>query len=114
MKKIIVIVLITILIAIVITGCSNLENKPSLSELAKINDYIIQYFQSDNVVYDNYSFNYVDERAKAVVIGLLDNTKEQQDRFKELVIDSEYLVFIKADLPYDEVNSNEIDNITLN
>ena len=114
MKKKIMIVIITILIMMTITGCSNSENKPSLSELAKINDQIIQYFQSDNVEYDNYSFNYVDERAKKVVVGLLDNTKEQQDRFKELVIDSEYLVFIKADLPYDEVNSSDSNNITLN
>lgn len=114
MKKKIMIVIITILIMMTITGCSNLENKPSLSELAKINDPIIQYFQSDNVEYDNYSFNYVDERAKKVVVGLLDNTKEQQDRFKELVIDSEYLVFIKADLLYDEVNSSGSNNITLN
>lgn len=60
MKKKIMIVIITILIMMTITGCSNLENKPSLSELAKINDQIIQYFQSDNVEYDNYSFNYVD------------------------------------------------------
>ena len=114
MKKKVMIVIITILIMMTITGCSNFENKPSLSELAKINDRIIQYFQSDNVEYDNYSFNYVDERAKKVVVGLLDNTKEQQDRFKELFIDSEYLVFIKADLPYDEVNSSDSNNITLN
>lgn len=38
MKKKVMIVIITILIMMTITGCSNLENKPSLSELAKIND----------------------------------------------------------------------------
>ena len=53
MKKKIIIVIVTILITMTITGCSNFENKPSLSELAKINDQIIQYFQSDNVEYDN-------------------------------------------------------------
>jgi len=114
MKKVlkISVIIICSLLILGITGCDNLDNKPTLSELSKINDQIIEYFQSDNIQYDNYSFNYVDDRAKVVVVGLLDNSKEQQEKFKELVVDSEYLVFIKADLRYDEVNDDN--NITLN
>ena len=69
----------------------------SLQELSKVNDQIIAYFQSENIQYDNYSYNYVDEKNKVVVVGLLDNSKEEQDRFKELVVDSEYIRFEKGE-----------------
>lgn len=69
----------------------------SLSELSKVNDQIIAYFQNPDVAYDNYSYNYVDEQNKVVVVGLLNNTKEEQDRFKEIVVNSDYIKFVKGE-----------------
>ena len=88
------------LIIIILTGCTTDNNKPSLSELSKINDKIIAYFQSSNVEYTNYSYNYVDEVNRQVIVGLLNNSKEEQDKFKELVVNSEYITFRKAEPNY--------------
>ncbi len=88
------------LIIIILTGCTTDNNKPSLSELSKINDKIIVYFQSSNVEYTNYSYNYVDEANRQIVVGLLNNSKEEQDKFKELVVNSEYITFRKAEPNY--------------
>lgn len=88
------------LIIIILTGCTTDNNKPSLSELSKINDKIIAYFQSSNVEYTNYSYNYVDEANRQIVVGLLNNSKEEQDKFKELVVNSKYIKFIKAEPNY--------------
>lgn len=73
------------------------DSNASLAELSQVNDQIIAYFQSDNITYDNYSYNYVDELRHVVVVGLLDNSKEKQDEFRKLVVDSEYLKFEKGD-----------------
>ena len=98
MKKVLLI-FNCLFILFTITGCST-SNKSKLGELAQVNDQIIKYFQSDNIQYDNYSFNYVDEGRGVVIVGLIDNSKEQQDRFKKIVVDSEYITFIQ---------SNEVD-----
>ena len=71
--------------------------KISKKALNEINDKIIEYFQTDNHEYKNLSHNYVDEKERVVVVGLLENTKEQQNKFRELVIDSEYIRFEKGD-----------------
>lgn len=76
--------------------------KISMKTLNKINDQIIQYFQTDNHEYRNLAHNYVDEKERVVVVGLLENTKEQQDKFRKLVIDSEYIRFEKGE----EININ--------
>lgn len=110
-------ILICGLLILGITGCNSKDNKPSLKELTKINDQITQYFQSNNVEYDNFSFNYIDERGMVIVVGLLDNTEEQQVKFRECVVDYDYLVFLKADFKYYEEksdNNNNNNNITLN
>ena len=71
--------------------------KISMKALNEINDQIIQYFQSDNHEYKNLAHNYVDEKERVVAVGLLENTKEQQDKFRELVIDSKYIRFEKGE-----------------
>lgn len=43
-----------------LTGCSKSTTEVSKTELNKVNDQIIEYFSSENVEYDNLSFNYVD------------------------------------------------------
>lgn len=100
MKKKILNTLLFIIIIISVTGCSKTANNKTANvseeQLNNINDKIIAYFSSDNAEYNNLSFNYVDTINKKVVVGLLNNSKEEQERFKKLVVDSEYIVFIEG------------------
>ena len=95
MKKKILNTILFIIIIISVTGCNKTANV-SEEQLNNINDKIIAYFSSDNAEYNNLSFNYVDTINKKVVVGLLNNSKEEQERFKKLVVDSEYIVFIEG------------------
>lgn len=94
MKKIILIGLLATVMVFVLAGCGKEENSVTIDKLNDINNKIIEYFQSSNAEYDNLSFNYVDTTNKVVIVGLLDNSKEQQDSFKKLVVDSKYIRFI--------------------
>ena len=95
MKKKILNTILFMVIIISVTGCNKTANI-SEEQLNNINDKIIAYFSSDNAEYNNLSFNYVDTINKKVVVGLLNNSKEEQERFKKLVVDSEYIVFIEG------------------
>ncbi len=95
MNKKILNTILFVVIIISVTGCSKNTNV-SEEQLNNINDKIIAYFSSDNVEYNNLSFNYVDTINKKVVVGLLDNSKEEQEKFKKQVVDSEYIVFIEG------------------
>lgn len=103
MKKKILNTLLFIIIIISVTGCNKTANV-SEEQLNNINDKIIAYFSSDNAEYNNLSFNYVDTINKKVVVGLLNNSKEEQERFKKLVVDSEYIVFIEGGKLIDNSN----------
>ncbi len=95
MKKVLLVVLIMGGILITMTGC---DNKIATSdELNDVNNKIIEYFQSSNAEYDNLSFNYVDVTNKKVVVGLLDNSKEQQEKFRKSVVDSDFIEFVKGE-----------------
>lgn len=108
MKKKILNTLLFIIIIISVTGCSKTANNKTANvseeQLNNINDKIIAYFSSDNAEYNNLSFNYVDTINKKVVVGLLNNSKEEQERFKKLVVDSEYIVFIEGGKLIDNSN----------
>ena len=95
MNKKILNTILFVVIIISVTGCNKTANV-SEEQLNNINDKIIAYFSSDNAEYNNLSFNYVDTINKKVVVGLLNNSKEEQERFKKLVVDSEYIVFIEG------------------
>ena len=95
MKKKILNTILFMVIIISVTGCNKTANI-SEEQLNNINDKIIAYFSSDTAEYNNLSFNYVDTINKKVVVGLLNNSKEEQERFKKLVVDSEYIVFIEG------------------
>ena len=73
------------------TGCGR-EKNVSIDELNKINDKIIEYFQTHDD-YSNFSYNYVDESNLVVVVGLVDNSKEEQSWFRKNVVDSKYIKF---------------------
>lgn len=103
MKKKILNTILFIVIIISVTGCNKTANV-SEEQLNNINDKIIAYFSSNNAEYNNLSFNYVDTINKKVVVGLLNNSKEEQERFKKLVVDSEYIVFIEGGKLIDNSN----------
>ena len=103
MKKKILNTILFIVIIISVTGCNKTANV-SEEQLNNINDKIIAYFSSDNAEYNNLSFNYVDTINKKVVVGLLNNSKEEQEKFKKLVVDSEYIVFIEGGKLIDNSN----------
>ena len=77
---------------------SNYDQKDSvtLKDLNDVNNKIINYFSSDIVDYKNLAFNYVDEKNKVVVVGLLQNTEEQQKEFKNKVVDSNLIEFVQG------------------
>ena len=92
MRRIILVFSVIFLgIITITTGCSR-DEKASIGELNKINDEIIEYFQiHDN--YSNFSYNYVDEANLVVVVGLVNNSKEEQSWFRKNVVDSKYIKF---------------------
>lgn len=112
MKKIILLVL-----CLFIIGCSNVSNE----ELDAINNDIIIYLSNNQ--YDNLIFNYVDYDNNLVVVGLLDNSVEKQNDFKEKIIDSKYIKFVQSEVMNDDVKKeykinipdlNDITKVTIN
>ncbi len=84
-------VILFLLIIFNIAGCG--KEVPSIEELNTINDQIIKYFETTDHDYQNVSFNYVDEDNRLVIVGLLDNSREKQEEFRNKVLDSPYIKF---------------------
>ena len=103
MKKIIFLVL-----CLFIIGCSNVSNE----ELDAINNDIIIYLSNNQ--YDNLIFNYVDYDNNLVVVGLLDNSVEKQNDFKEKVVDSKYIKFVQSEVKNDDVKYSTKISMSLN
>ena len=80
-------------------------------ELNEVNNKIIEYFTLNGVGnYKNYSYNYVDEKNKVVIVGLIDASKEKQDEFRKLVVDSDLIKFEKGEIMInDNLTSTEIE-----
>lgn len=93
MKKILTIVLCTFML-VVITGCNNEE--VGIKELNKINDKITEFYINNNDKAGNLGSHYVDEENKVVVVELINNSKEEQEKFRKEVIDSEYIKFVQG------------------
>ena len=93
MKKILTIVLCLVML-VVTTGCNN--EKVSIKELNKINDKITEFYINNNEKAGNLGSHYVDEENKVVVVELINNTKEEQEKFRKEIIDSEYIKFIQG------------------
>ena len=70
------------------------KNKRIDNQLVEINNRITDYFLMDDIEYTNLSFNYIDSNQNKVIVGLYENTKEQQDEFKRIVVNSNLIVFI--------------------
>lgn len=93
MKKVLTIVLCLVML-VVTTGCNN--EKVSIKELNKINDKITEFYINNNDKAGNLGSHYVDEENKVVVVELINNTKEEQEKFRKEIIDSEYIKFIQG------------------
>lgn len=74
----------------------------SYSDLENINNKIIEYFSNEKSINKGLKANYVDVINNIVVVELKNNNEEEQNWFKENVIDSKLIKFIK----------NKGDNIT--
>lgn len=102
MKKKLLFILICLCLTI---GCNKKE--VTQEELEMVNNKIIAYFQVNGAKdYNNYSFNYIDEENNVVVVGLFDNNKEEQQKFKQRIIDSDLIKFVKGKKLIDE---NDLD-----
>lgn len=93
MKKILGIVLCVAML-VIITGCNNEE--VGVKELNKINDKITEFYINNNDKAGNLGSHYVDEENKVVVVELINNSKEEQEKFRKEVIDSEYIKFVQG------------------
>lgn len=104
--KVVLSILICIIMLFGMIGCcdkksidNNIKNENILTdvEIKKLNDInnkIIDYFRVNGLVeYSNLTYNYVDEMNGVVVVGLLVNNQEEQDKFKRLVVDSDLIRF---------------------
>lgn len=80
--------------------------------MQNVNNKIIEYFQTNGVIdYDNYIFNYVDEENKVVVVGLLDNSEKEQEKFKKTIIDSDLIRFVKGEKLVGEIENKNTVNL---
>lgn len=96
MKKTLFAVLICGFMVLTLTGCDdkietndnvNKINKVSIDELNDINNKIIFYFNDNGTsIYDNYSYNYVDEN----------------DMVVKNIVDSKYIRFEQGNHPVNE------------
>ena len=109
MKKTLFAVLICGIMVLTLTGCDSKikinddVNNVSIDELNDINNKIIFYFNDNGTsIYDNYSYNYVNENDMVVVVGLVDNSKEEQEWFRRNIVDSKYIRFEQGNHPVNE------------
>ena len=83
------------------------------NDLNKVNNKIIEYFSNNETSnYENYVFNYVDKQNQVVVVGLLDNSKEEQEKFKEIVVNSNLIKFVKSEKLTLEDNNQSVQEFT--
>lgn len=98
MKKLLIILLLASAL-IGITGCKNGSKAADTTELESVNNKIVEFFSSshsNDKLSDNFCFNYIDEKNQIVVVGLLNNSEEQQKEFREKVIDSKLIKFVQG------------------
>ncbi len=95
-----------------VTGCGNSKKVATEEDLESVNNEIIAYFQTNGTSdYENYVFNYVDEENKVVVVGLLDNSEEEQERFKDTIVDSDLIKFVKSEKFVNENDNQESEDL---
>ena len=82
-----------LLITLISTGCEKVQitENDLENDFNKINDYYLT-----NEIDDNFVFTYIDLSNNKVVVGLKENTKEEQTKFKENIINSDNIIFVNA------------------
>ena len=99
MKKVLIIIMFICMIG-TITGCDS--DEVSLKELNDINDKITEFYINNNDKAGNLGSHYVDEENKIVVVELIDNSSEEQEKFRKEVVDSEYIKFVQGNQQYNQ------------
>ena len=99
MKKVLIIIMFICMIG-TITGCDS--DEVSLKELNDINDKITEFYINNNDKAGNLGSHYVDEENKVVVVELIDNSSEEQEKFRKEVVDSEYIKFVQGNKQYNQ------------
>ena len=111
MKKVLIIIMFICMIG-TITGCDS--DEVSLKELNDINDKITEFYINNNDKAGNLGSHYVDEENKVVVVELIDNSSEEQEKFRKEVVDSEYIKFVQGNQQYNQqikiTKTNDCDN----
>lgn len=82
-----------LLIILISTGCEKVQitEKDLENDFNKINEYYLT-----NEIDDNFVFTYIDLSNNKVVVGLEENTVEEQTKFKENIINSDNIIFVSA------------------
>lgn len=97
MKKILLAIILCSIIFLNLTGCVNTKKEVTKKDLEDINTKINSYFSNNGVKdYENYVFNYIDEENNIVVVGLLDDSPKEQEKFKQTIINSNLIKFVKS------------------
>lgn len=92
-------ILLLIITLLGVAGCQKEDKVINKNELVFVNNKIIDYFSSSDIdenLSNNLCFNYIDEKNQVVVVGLLYNTKKQQQEFKKNVIASKLIKFVQG------------------
>lgn len=112
MKPKVIVILFAIIMIFLLMGCAINKSIKSekvnsdysgaaennKNELNRINNKIINYFSvEDAPLKENMSFNYIDEEKNVVVVGLKNNSEENQQEFRKLVVDSPYIKFVQGE-----------------
>jgi len=69
----------------------------SYNALEKINNEIIAYFTNNGEKINGFIGNYIDVYSNHVIVELKNNSIEEQNEFKEKVINSELITFVKSE-----------------
>lgn len=91
MEKTILKTILCIMILFCVAGCNG---GVSFDELYEINSIIVDYFDENED--QNYRYNYIDEENKRIIVGLVDISKRQKNKFKENIVNSKYIKFEKS------------------
>lgn len=79
----------------------------SYNELKEIDDSIINYFANNLSSDISIVGNYVDVYTNKVVVELEDNTPAEQQKFKDLVFDSEHIIFKTGERSSNALNAGQ-------
>lgn len=107
MKKKVLTILLCAITILSLTGCKK-KSMVSIEELNELRDSITDVASTSNDnAYKNFTSCYVDEEKMAVVVTLVDNSKESQQWFRENIKDSNYIKF--ADVKRNTSSNSERD-----